>query len=135
MTQRWIRSVRGSSPKIVSESVTEPGLFAVERGDFHFHDYAPSFVSFGRGGFGSRSRRTVRGFTELAGLRRILRQRLLDGVTHHDPTALGARHRAFDEDQAALDIGLTRLRRFSVVMRSTPIWPGIFLFLNVLPGS
>ena len=26
-------------------------------------------------------------------------------------------------------------RRLSVVTRSTPIWPGIFLFLNVLPGS
>ena len=26
-------------------------------------------------------------------------------------------------------------RRLSVVMRSTPIWPGIFLFLKVLPGS
>jgi len=26
-------------------------------------------------------------------------------------------------------------RRLSVVMRSTPMWPGIFLFLKVLPGS
>src|SRR5438445_261264 len=42
---------------------------------------------------------------ELAGLRRFLRQRLLDRVAHPDPAALGAGNGAFDEDQAALDIG------------------------------
>ena len=46
------------------------------------------------------------GDLELAGLRSFLRQRLLDGVAHRDPSALGAGNGAFDQDQAALDIGL-----------------------------
>ena len=32
--------------------------------------------------------------------------RALDGIAHHHPAALGARHRAADHDQAALDIDL-----------------------------
>src|SRR5205085_9731296 len=36
----------------------------------------------------------------------ILWQRLLHGIAHCDPSALGTGNRAFDEDQAALDVGL-----------------------------
>src|SRR5205085_4418634 len=52
-----------------------------------------------------------------AGLRSVLRQRLLDGVTHRDPSALGARNGALDEDQAALDVGLhhTQIERGNAV--------------------
>src|SRR6202011_117040 len=46
------------------------------------------------------------GQTELAGLRRVLRQCLLDGIAHCDPSALGAGNGALDEDQAARDVGL-----------------------------
>src|SRR5690606_1500806 len=46
------------------------------------------------------------GLAELAGLRSLLRKRLLDRVAHRDPTALDARHGAFDQDQPALDIRL-----------------------------
>ena len=43
---------------------------------------------------------------ELAGLRRFLGQLLLHRVAHGDPAALGAGHRALDQDEAALDVGL-----------------------------
>ena len=46
------------------------------------------------------------GDTELAGLRHVGRQRLLDRVTHEDPAAGRPWHGAFDQDQPALDIGL-----------------------------
>src|ERR1700743_1469872 len=55
---------------------------------------------------GGRRFRSLLGNLELAGLRGFLRQRLLHGVTHADPAALGAGNGAFDEDQAALDVGL-----------------------------
>ena len=44
--------------------------------------------------------------TELAGLRHFFRKLFLDRVTDRDPATLGARHRPFDQDEAALDIGL-----------------------------
>src|SRR6202023_3137149 len=37
---------------------------------------------------------------------RFLRQRLLHGIAHRDPSALGAGNGAFDQDQAALNISL-----------------------------
>src|SRR6202011_4451972 len=43
---------------------------------------------------------------EFAGLRRFLRQRLLHGIAHRDPAALGAGNGALDKDQAALNVGL-----------------------------
>src|SRR5260370_37766987 len=49
---------------------------------------------------------TLEGKPALAGLRRILWQRLLHRIAHRDPSALGAGDRAFDQDQAALDVGL-----------------------------
>src|SRR5438093_1332141 len=92
-------SARGSRPKIASESWTEPASL-------------PSRVVT----FSSISRALLLGRCccqfgtindlELAGLRSILRQRLLDGVTHRDPAALGAGNGALDQDQTALDVGL-----------------------------
>src|SRR5882724_3528346 len=93
-------SARGSRPKIASESWTEPASL-------------PSRVVT----FNSISRplllgrricrlRAVASDFELAGLRRVFRQRLLHRVTHRDPSALGAGNGAFDEDQAARDVGL-----------------------------
>src|SRR5882757_8940815 len=92
-------SLRGSRPKISSDSWTEPASL-------------PSRVVT----FSSISRALLLGRClsllgsahdlELAGLRSFLRQRLLEGITHRDPTALGAGNGALDEDQAALDVGL-----------------------------
>src|SRR5229473_4698523 len=103
-TQRWMRSWRGSNPKIVSDRSTEP---------FSSPSRVVILSSMSRS---LHRRRTLtpggRGFcctardAELAGLRRLFRQRLLDGVAHRDPAALGARHRAFNQDQAAHNIGL-----------------------------
>src|SRR5262249_19300429 len=54
---------------------------------------------FGRGGGGSGA------LLHGSGRRHIL-VRLLDGVAHHHPAALGARHGATHHDQTALDIDL-----------------------------
>src|SRR3954453_21787199 len=91
-------SLRGSRPKISSDSWTEPASL-------------PSRVVT----FSSISRALLLGRCslfgaandlELAGLRSFLRQRLLHRVTHRDPAALGAGNGTFDEDQAAFDVGL-----------------------------
>src|SRR5262249_11688415 len=48
----------------------------------------------------------VGGRKEFTRLGRVLRQRFLDRVAHHDPAALRARNRALDQHEAALDISL-----------------------------
>src|SRR3954451_11246138 len=97
-TQRWMMSARGSRPKIASESWTEPASLPSR---------VVTFSSISRALLLGRSLSLLTaGDLELAGLRSFLRQRLLDGVTHRDPAALGAGNGAFDEDQAALDVGL-----------------------------
>src|SRR5258708_11381931 len=91
-------SLRGSRPKIASDSWTEPASLPSR---------VVTFSSISRTlllGRRFRSSLAARDF-ELAGLRRVLVQRLLDGVAHRDPAALGAGNGAFDEDQAALDVG------------------------------
>src|ERR1700738_1665219 len=99
--QRAMMSLRGSRPKISSESCTAP---AALRSSF------VTFISISRALLLGRSRRSLFaaaiGQTELAGLRRVFRQRLLHGIAHRDPSALGARNGALGEDQAARDIGL-----------------------------
>src|SRR3954465_12285309 len=92
-----MRSLRGSRPKMASESWTEPASLPSR---------VVTFSSISRALLLGRSLSLLAaGDLELAGLRSILRQRLLDGVAHADPAALGAGNGAFDEDQAALDIG------------------------------
>src|ERR1700744_6637043 len=58
------------------------------------------------GSFGRSSLFAGLGEAEFAGLRRVLWQRLLDGVAHRDPAARMPRHRTLDEDQSTLDVRL-----------------------------
>src|ERR1700745_1064402 len=67
---------------------------------------------------------------ELAGLRRILRQRLLHGVAHPDPAALGAWNGAFDQGQATRDVGLHHTQ----IERGDAIDTHVAGHLLVLPG-
>src|SRR2546421_2508177 len=92
-------SARGSRPKISSESWTEPAALPSR---------VVTFSSISRALLLGRRFRSLlaAGHLELAGLRRILWQRLLHGIAHRDPSALGAGNGAFDQDQAALDVGL-----------------------------
>src|SRR5436309_15082254 len=101
-----MRSGRGASPKISSDSVTEPASLPSRVVTFisMSHALLRSFSSRSRFRLGRRLGRGRR--LELAGLRQILWRRLLHGVTHRNPAALGAGHRALDHDQAALDVGL-----------------------------
>src|ERR1700759_106348 len=92
-------SWRGSRPKISSASWTEAAAFPSRVVTFS----SISRALLRRHRF--RSLLAARNL-ELPGLRRLLRQRLLHGVAHRDPAALGAGHGPFDQDQAALDIGL-----------------------------
>src|SRR5258705_11685197 len=92
-------SLRGSRPKISSESWTEPAALLSS---------VVTFNSISRALLLGRRRRCLLaalGQSELAGLRRILWQRFLHGIAHRDPSALGAGNGAFDQDQAASDIG------------------------------
>src|SRR5215813_11597119 len=95
-TQRCKISTRGSRPKMSSETVTPPAALPSR---------VVTFSSISRPLLRFRSRRGL-GQPELARLGRLLRQRLLDGVAHGDPAAVVAGHRALDQDQPALDIGL-----------------------------
>src|SRR3984957_17415412 len=92
-------SLRGSRPKISSESWTEPASLPSR---------VVTFSSISRALLLGRRFRSLlaTGDLELAGVGSFLRQRLLDGVTHRDPAALGAGNGAFDQDQAACDVGL-----------------------------
>src|SRR3954470_7328552 len=92
-------SLRGSRPKISSESWTEPASLPSR---------VVTFSSISRALLLGRRRRLLGTIhdLELAGLRSFLRQRLLDGIAHRDPAALGAGNSALDQDQAALDVGL-----------------------------
>src|SRR3978361_2097936 len=90
-------SLRGSRPKMASESWTEPASLPSR---------VVTFSSISRALLlGRRLGLLTTDNPELAGLRRFLRQRLLDGVAHRNPSALAAGNGAFDEDQAALDVG------------------------------
>src|SRR5471032_1428155 len=98
-----MRSLRGSRPKISSESSTEPASLPSSVVIFNFISHA---LLLGGRRFGGSSFFTAIRQLELAGLRRVFRQRLLHGIAHRDPSALGAGNGAFDEDQAARDVGL-----------------------------
>src|SRR5580704_8603279 len=104
VTQRCSRSARASSPKIASGTSTDPA--AVPSSVVTFNSMSRPLVRgrLRRRGLRLIGRRGVRQ-AELARLRRILRQRLLDCVAQRDPAALGARHRALDQDEAAFDVG------------------------------
>src|SRR6202022_2410705 len=87
----------GSRPKISSESWIEPASLPSRVLTVSSISRAPLL--------GRRFRCLLRNL-EFAGLRRFLRQRLLHGIAHRDPAALGAGNGALDQDQAALNVGL-----------------------------
>src|SRR5262245_10748841 len=90
-------SARGSRPKIASESWTEPASLPSR---------VVTFSSISRALLLGRCLGSLTaGNLELARLRSFLRQRLLHRVTYRDPAALGAGDGAFNEDQAALNVG------------------------------
>src|ERR1700760_4205193 len=123
-TQRAMMSARGSRPKISSERLTEPAALPSR---------VVTFSSISRALLRRlcfRRRLIPAGDLELAGLRRFLRQRLLHGVTHPDPAALRAGHGAFDQDQAALDVGLNDAQ----VERGDAVDAHVAGHLLVLPG-
>src|SRR5215211_3784439 len=129
--QRWIRSVRGVRPKIASESVTEPAAVPSR---------VVTFTSMSRSSLRRRLwrrallRRAIcrRGTRQpkLAGLWHRIGQFLLHGVAHGDPAAFGARHRAFHQDEAALDVGLHHLE----IERGHPLDAHMAGHLLVLEG-
>src|SRR5262245_57733484 len=92
-------STRGSRPKMSSDTVTPPAALPSR---------VVTFSSISRALLRFASRRSVRQ-PELARLRQILRQRLLDGVAHRDPAAVVAGDCALDQDEAALYVGLHHL--------------------------
>src|SRR6266511_334606 len=101
-TQRCKMSALGSRPKIASGTSTEPA--ALPSSDTTLSSMSRTLARAGRALFGCfglgcgvcRLRQT-----ELAGLWSFLRQLFLHCVPQRDPTALGARHRALDQDQFA----------------------------------
>src|SRR5664279_3185440 len=94
-------SLRGSRPKISSESWTEPASLPSRVVTFNSISRA---LLLGRRC--SCLLAAAIGQAELAGLRRVFRQRLFHGIAHRDPSALGAGNGALDEDQAACDVRL-----------------------------
>src|ERR1700733_10475033 len=97
-TQRCRMSLRGSRPKISSDSWTEPASLPSRVVTFNSISHALLL--------GGRFRSLLAASNpELAGLGSLLRQRLLQRVAHRDPSALGAGDGAFDENQAAGDVG------------------------------
>src|ERR1700683_197665 len=99
-------SVRGSSPKMPSDRVTDPASLPSS---------VVTFISMSRAllclvsiGLSLRRRRAGRGLSEaeLARLGDAIGQLLFHRVAHGNPATLDARHRAFDQDHAARDVGL-----------------------------
>src|SRR5262249_36330310 len=130
LTQRCRMSGRGSRPKIASDSSTEPA--ALPSSDMTFSSMSRTLLLgrlFGGTGAGIRGRLALRQ-AELARLGRLLRQLLLDRVAQRDPAALGARHRAFDQNEAALGIGLHHLE----IERGDALDPQVASHLLVLEG-
>src|SRR5580692_6711330 len=96
-----MRSVRGSSPKIVSDTVTEPDFLPSSVVTFSSISRAPRILADC-----DRGRRFIVGELEFAGFRHAVRQLLLHRVAHSDPAAFDAGHRALDHDEAARHVGL-----------------------------
>src|SRR5215468_196925 len=104
-------STRGSRPKIASGSSTEPA--ALPSSDTTLSSMLRALLVGGLAFVGGRCLGFAGGGrlrqAELAGLGGVLRQLLLHRVAQRDPAALGAGHRAFDQDEPALDVGLHHL--------------------------
>src|SRR5262249_49027293 len=106
-------SALGSRPKIASGSSIEPAALPSSDTTLSSMSRAllvgglASFVGGRCLGFAGRGCRLRK--AELARLGGGLREFLLHRVAQGHPAALGARHRAFDQDEAALDVGLHHL--------------------------
>src|SRR5215813_11801432 len=105
-------SALGSRPKIASGSSIEPA--ALPSSDTILSSMSGALLVGGFAFFGGRGLGFAGGGcrlrqAELAGLGSVLRQFLLHRVAQRDPAALAAWHRAFDQDEAALDVGLHHL--------------------------
>src|SRR5580700_3060269 len=123
-----MRSVRGSSPKIVSDTVTEPDVLPSSDVIFSSISRAPRILADC-----DRSRRFIVGELELAGLRHAVRQLFLHRIAHRDPAAFDAGHRALDQDEAARNVGLHDFE----IERGHPVdteMAGHFLVLEGLAG-
>src|SRR3954451_20258886 len=112
---------------MASDSSTEPASLPSSVVIFNFISHA--LLLGGRRFSGSLVSATV-GDLELARLRCVLRQRLFHRIAHRDPAALGAGNGAFDQDQAALDVGLHHAQ----VQRSDAIDAHVAGHLLVLEG-
>src|SRR5579883_880421 len=102
-TQRCTMSGRASRPKMASGSSTDPAAVPSSMVTVISMSRPLARAGIGRGlplpGGSFRQ-------SKFARLRRLLGQCFLDRVAQHDPTAFVARHRALDQHQAALDVGL-----------------------------
>src|SRR4249920_1456675 len=110
-------SVRGSSPKMASDTVTEPDSLPSRVVTLSSMSRALCCWLGGRGRLGRRRRLRCRaglgcraGELELAGLRHAVGKFLLHRVAYRDPAALDAGDGALDQDQSALDVGLHDLQ-------------------------
>src|SRR5580658_5708417 len=99
-----MRSVRGSRPKMASDSVTDPAFLPSR-------PVTCSSMSRTLPSRADRNRRLRRiiGELELAGLWYAVRQFLLHRVTHRDPAAFDAGYGAFNHDQSAGNVGAADL--------------------------
>src|ERR1700677_2839673 len=102
-----MRSVRGSSPKIASETVTEPDF--LPSSEVTFSSMSHALFRFGGGRLVRLRRGHAFGELELAGLRHPVRQPFLHSVAHRDPAALDAGHRALDQNEATRHVRLHHL--------------------------
>src|SRR5437667_143001 len=96
----------GSRPKIASGSSTEPA--ALPSSETILSSMSGTFglarlVRFSRRCFAGAAGALRQ--TELAGFGSVCRQSFLHRIAKRDPTALRARHRALDQDEAGLDVG------------------------------
>src|SRR3984885_11361934 len=124
-TMRAIRSARGSSPKTSSLRSKEP---AAEPSIDVMSNFMASLSRWRFGRWGARARFGVD--AELAGQRRVLRQRLLHRVAHRDPASGVPRHRALDQNKAALGVRAHDAK----VLRRHAVSSHMAGHLLVLPG-
>src|SRR5450631_3037704 len=113
LTQRWTMSLRGSRPKMSSDTLIEPA--SLPSSVVIFISMLRALLRGGGCGCFRRGRLGRLGFgfrrdgfadAEFAGLWRVLVRLLLDGIAHGNPAALGARHRAFDQNETDVERGL-----------------------------
>src|SRR5262249_25327155 len=112
-----MRSARGSSPKIASDSVALPASFPSRATILSSITRRPSSQRQRRRrllcrlGFRLLSRLLRFSFSrlshpEFAGLRSFLGQFFLHGIAHGHPPAFGTGHGALDQDETSLDVRL-----------------------------